>query len=277
MGSRKEMNILGEFISENESIVILSGAGVSTASGIPDYRDQNGDWKHTKPMQFGEFKSSALARKRYWARSYVGWQRISRARPNVAHRALADLESSGKVEMLVTQNVDGLHSEAGSQSVIDLHGNLDKIRCVDCGATHARASYQETLRHSNPRWCADVYRYQPDGDAVLAEDSHHDFSVPGCPDCGGFVKPDVVMFGESVPKARVQRAFSAVDRAAALLVIGSSLMVYSGYRFALHASAQGMPLAIVNQGRTRADDIATLKVAQDCGAALSAAMRLVSV
>jgi len=276
MADQEGIHSLGRFLSENDSIVILSGAGVSTASGIPDYRDRNGDWKHAQPMQYGEFKSSASARKRYWARSYIGWQRFSRAQPNAAHRALVDLESSGKVEMLITQNVDGLHRQAGSQNVIDLHGNLGNVRCIECDAAHERTRYQDTLKQANSHWHAEVFRYQPDGDADLAEDGHDGFSVPDCPGCGGIVKPDVVMFGESVPKARLQLAVSAIERAAALLVVGSSLMVYSGFRFARYANAQRIPIAIVNQGRTRADSMATLRVNQDCGMALSAALELVS-
>lgn len=269
----KKIDSLGEFLSENDPVVVLGGAGVSTASGIPDYRDRNAEWKQAQPMHFGEFRSSAGARKRYWARSYVSWRRFSRARPNAAHRALAGLESSGKVAMLVTQNVDGLHARAGSRSVIDLHGRLNKVRCIDCDATHARERYQAALMQANPDWHAEVLRYQADGDAILAEAGYEGFSVPGCDACGGTLKPDVVMFGESVPRARVQRALSAIDRAAGLLVVGSSLMVFSGFRFARHASARRKPIAIVNQGRTRADDMATLKVEQDCGTALSAALR----
>jgi NAD-dependent SIR2 family protein deacetylase len=267
---------LGDFLSENGSCAVLSGAGVSTASGIPDYRDRNGEWKQSQPMQFGQFKSSAAARRRYWARSFVGWQHFSRARPNDAHRALAELESSGKVDVLVTQNVDGLHSEAGSRNVIELHGALSKVRCIDCDMTFERGRYQVAIKQANPEWHAEVFRYKPDGDAVIAENSHKNFSVPGCPDCDGTVKPDVVMFGESVPKARVQQALSAIDKAAALLVVGSSLMVFSGFRFVRHARAQRIPIAIVNQGRTRADDIATLKVSEDCGSVLPAALQLLS-
>jgi NAD-dependent SIR2 family protein deacetylase len=256
--------------------VVLSGAGVSTASGIPDYRDRNGEWKQSQPMQFGQFKSSVVARKRYWARSYVGWQHFSQARPNDAHRALAKLESSGKVDLLVTQNVDGLHSEAGSRNVIELHGALSKVRCIDCDTAFERGRYQEAIKQANPEWHAEVFRFKPDGDAVIAENSHKSFSVPDCPVCDGTVKPDVVMFGESVPKARVQQALSAVDKAAAVLVVGSSLMVFSGFRFARHASARRIPIAIVNQGRTRADDIASLKVSEDCGSVLPAALQLLS-
>lgn len=264
---------LGAFLKDRESVAVVSGAGVSTASGIPDYRDRNGDWKHTQPMQFGEFVGSADARRRYWARSYIGWQRFSRAEPNTAHRVLASLESAGKVDTLITQNVDRLHQAAGSRRVIDLHGDLSNVRCLGCNAVAARADYQHELRKANPEWHADVHRYKPDGDAELAVNSYEDFVVPGCGTCGGVIKSDVVMFGESVPKQRVIDAMQAVERADALLVVGSSLMVYSGFRFARIASENGKPIAIVNQGRTRADGLADLKIEEDCSAALHAALQ----
>ena len=273
MADRSGSKLLSSFLAANEPVAVISGAGVSTASGIPDYRDRNGNWKQPEPMQFGEFRSSARARKRYWARSFVGWRRFARAKPNLAHRALADLESSGKVETLITQNVDGLHTRAGSRRVIDLHGNLERVRCIDCDTAHGRERYQEALRQANPDWHAEVFRYQADGDAVVAEDRCEAFSVVGCPACGGTVKPDVVMFGESVPDTRVQLAMAAIDRTAALIIVGSSLMVFSGFRFARQAAAARKPIAIVNQGRTRADDLATLKVDHECGSVLSAAVR----
>ncbi|MBT8082768.1 MAG: NAD-dependent protein deacetylase [Gammaproteobacteria bacterium] len=268
MNGSRDIDSLRDFLAEQDSVVVLTGAGVSTASGIPDYRDRNGEWKQREPMQFGEFKASDNARKRYWARSYAGWTRFSVARPNAAHEALAHLESSGKVDTLITQNVDGLHGQAGSRNVIDLHGRLAWVRCIDCNTAQDRHRYQEALRQANPHWDAKPVRYNADGDAVLEASSHEQFSVPGCPECGGTVKPDVVMFGESVPKSRVQRALDAIDRARALLVVGSSLMVYSGFRFARYARAGGIPIAIVNLGRTRADDIATLKIDGDCGTVL---------
>ena len=249
---------------------------MSTASGIPDYRDRDGNWKPAKPIQFGDFVTSPAARQRYWARSFVGWQQFSRAKPNRAHRALADLESSGRVDTLITQNVDGLHSAAGSRRVIDLHGDLGKVRCLDCDLVLRRADYQEALEAANPGWHAEARALRADGDAELDGDDIGDFNVPECRRCGGTLKPDVVMFGESVPKDRVQDAMKAVDRADALLVVGSSLMVFSGYRFARHASASGKPIAIVNQGCTRADDIATLKVDDDCAQVLPAVIAAVA-
>ena len=267
---------LADFLARNKSLAVLSGAGVSTASGIPDYRDRNGDWKHAQPIQFPDFVKNPAARQRYWARSYVGWQRFSRARPNAAHYTLAGLEATGIVDTLITQNVDRLHSAAGSRRVIDLHGDLGIVRCLDCNATQTRPDYQQALQDANRGWHADVFRYKPDGDAELAANSHDEFRVPGCAACGGVVKPDVVMFGESVPKQRVQNAADAIDRADALLVVGSSLMLFSGFRFARQAQEQGKPIAIVNNGRTRADDIAEIKVEADCGDTLSAAAALLA-
>lgn len=255
---------LRDFLDAAGSVAVLTGAGVSTGSGIPDYRDRNGDWKHAQPMQFHEFAGSDVARQRYWARSYVGWQRFGRAEPNGAHHALAKLESKGKVDTLITQNVDRLHSRAGSRQVIDLHGDLGVVVCLGCGEKDSRRNFQLRLADANAGWHAEVFRYKPDGDAELAEKSHQEFRVPGCRKCDGVIKPDVVMFGESVPKGRVDDARRSVERAEALLVVGSSLMVYSGFRFVRQASESGKPIAIVNRGKTRADDIATIKVDADC-------------
>lgn len=263
---------LRTFIDQCRSIVVLSGAGVSTPSGIPDYRDRNGDWKHSQPIQFADFMGRASSRRRYWSRSYIGWQRFSKAQPNAAHRALARLEKAGKVETLITQNVDRLHSDAGSLRVIDLHGDLRRVRCMQCEARSGRVEYQARLAQANPGFSAEARRFRADGDAELAEDAAAGFSVPDCEACGGIVKPDVVMFGESVPKQRVQDAMDAVERADALLVVGSSLMVFSGYRFARRAGELGKALAIVNRGRTRADDLAVLRIDDDCAAVLPAAM-----
>ena len=268
---RGHANALAEFLSEARSLAVLGGAGISTASGIPDYRDRNGERKSAEPIQYQDFVRNEASRQRYWARSYVGWPRFSKATPNAAHYALAEMEAAGKVTTLITQNVDRLHHEAGSRSVIELHGDLGKVRCVSCGDSTPRDEFQQRLADSNPDWHAAAFRYKPDGDAELAEQSCAEFNVPGCAICGGIVKPDVVMFGESVPKERVGKAMCAVDDADALLVVGSSLMVFSGYRFARRAEALGKPIAIVNQGVTRADDIAALKVDEDCTEVLGAA------
>jgi len=267
---------LADFLADARSVVVLSGAGVSTASGIPDYRDRDGEWKHAQPIQFGPFVRGEDTRRRYWARSYVGWQRFSAARPNAAHQALAELEKAVDVDTLITQNVDGLHAVAGSRNIIELHGELSKVRCLGCDSTTLRADFQQRLQAENPHWHADVFRYKPDGDAELAASNYRDFVVPACLECGGIIKPDVVMFGEAVPKDRVRKAMAAVERAGVLLVIGSSLMVFSGFRFARLAAAAKKPIAIVNQGRTRADDIATLKVDDDCATVLGTALELLA-
>ena len=267
---------LVNFLARSQSLAVLSGAGVSTASGIPDYRDRNGNWKNADPIQYQDFLHNPESRKRYWTRSYVGWRRFSKARPNGAHFALAKLEATGQVNALITQNVDRLHSAAGSRRVIDLHGDLGKVRCIGCRQTHARADFQHALQDANPGWHAEVFRYKPDGDADLADHNLHEFTVPQCVACGGTIKPDVVMFGESVPKERVNEATKAVDRADALLVVGSSLMLFSGFRFARQAAEQQKPIAIVNNGKTRADKIAELKVETDCAEALSAVVEALS-
>jgi NAD-dependent SIR2 family protein deacetylase len=270
-----EVRTLASFLDDAGSLVILTGAGVSTSSGIPDYRDRNGEWKQSQPIQYGDFVRSAAARQRYWSRSYIGWSYFSKAAPNPAHDALARLESGGKVDTVITQNVDELHAHAGSRKVIDLHGKLSKVRCLDCGKVIDRSDFQEALAAANPDWHASATEIRADGDVELDEASRRDFVVPDCASCGGMLKPDVVMFGESVPKTRVQEAMDAVDRADALLVTGSSLMVFSGFRFARRASETGKPIAIVNQGRTRADDLAALRIDADCTEVLPQAVAAV--
>ncbi len=258
-----------DFFNKNERLTVVSGAGVSTASGIPDYRDRNGNWKNAQPVQYGPFVNDATTRKRYWARSYLGWQRMARARPNPAHDALATLEDAGRVGCLITQNVDGLHRDAGSRNVIDLHGIIDRVICLECRQTGTRNRWQERLAARNPDWRANVAAVRPDGDVELESPDYEQFQVPDCQQCGGVVKPDVVFFGENVPRERVTVAMQAVEQADALLVVGSSLMVFSGFRFARRAAELGKPIAIVNQGRTRADDLALLKIDADCTDVLS--------
>jgi len=263
---------LRSFLDNAESLVVLSGAGISTGSGIPDYRDRNGDWKHSPPIQFGDFRRSAAVRSRYWARSYIGWLRFSAARPNPVHHALARLEEAGRIDTLITQNVDRLHVAAGHRRVIDLHGDLGRVRCLGCDSVFARAEFQAAMERANPAFHADVKQIRADGDAELEIHAGPGFEVPTCTACGGIVKPDVVMFGENVPRDRVELAMGAVERADALLVVGSSLMVFSGFRFARRAGELGKRLAIVNLGRTRADDMATLKIDDDCARVLPPAV-----
>jgi len=264
------LDALVEVVASSRRLLVLTGAGCSTESGIPDYRDADGGWKARRPMLYRDFVASAANRRRYWARSMVGWLRIARAQPNGAHRALARLEHQGPVHHLVTQNVDSLHQRSGSRRVIDLHGRLDRVECLECRMLFQREAFQNELRRLNPTWQTGVEteRITPDGDAELAGADYDAFRVPGCPCCGGDLKPWVVFFGESVPKGRTRRAFEALEEADALLVVGSSLMVWSGYRFARRAAADGKPVAIVNRGRTRADGEATVKVEGACGEVL---------
>jgi NAD-dependent SIR2 family protein deacetylase len=254
---------LQEFIRANPRLAVITGAGVSTRSGIPDYRDERGEWKRARPVEFRPFMSDIKVRQRYWARSSVGWPMIARAQPNGAHRALARLESAGLLRLLITQNVDGLHAAAGSRNVIDLHGRLDAVRCMSCAQTQQRAEFQRRLLADNPAWAEVEGRVAPDGDFDMDRD-FSSFVVPDCPGCGGILKPDVVFFGENVPRERVDRAFTGVTEADALLIVGSSLMVYSGFRFAEAAAAAGKPIAAVNLGRTRADHLLTLKISAAC-------------
>ena len=261
-------NALKRFIEQHQKLFVLTGAGCSTESGIPDYRDEEGAWKRAQPVQFQAFMEKPAVRQRYWARSFVGWRYFSTAQPNDTHRALARLEDQGRIGLLVTQNVDGLHTAAGSQRVIDLHGRLNVVRCMSCNHTLPRIDFQAQLEAGNPGWRHIDARQAPDGDVDLEGLDFATFDVPPCPVCGGILKPDVVFFGESVPKHRVQAAMQGVQQADAMLIVGSSLMVYSGYRFAEAAAAAGKPIAAVNIGRTRADELLTLKVSQRCSEAL---------
>ena len=265
-----ELQALLDFAQHHQRWLVLTGAGCSTASGIPDYRDAQGAWKRSEPMRFQLFVGDALARKRYWARSMLGWRTMAQARPTAAHQALVQLEVAGRIELLVTQNVDGLHNTAGSTSVLDLHGRIDTVCCLACGTRSPRAALQERLTHCNPGWLHHVAMSAPDGDADLEAQDFAQFDVPPCGQCGGVLKPDVVFFGESVPRERVAAVRAALERSDAVLVVGSSLMVYSGYRFVEEAAAAFKPVAIVNLGRTRADGVATLKVEYEVGAALLA-------
>jgi NAD-dependent SIR2 family protein deacetylase len=259
---------LEDFVAAHARLFVLTGAGCSTASGIPDYRDAMGQWKRKPPVTLQAFISEETTRRRYWARSLVGWPMFSKARPNDAHRALARLEALGGIELLLTQNVDGLHQAAGSRHVIDLHGRLDAVRCLDCGRTLPRADFQTELQALNPGWLGLAALSAPDGDADLEGLDFSAFAIPPCPHCGGLLKPDVVFFGENVPKARVAEAMEGLGRANAVLVVGSSLMVYSGYRFVDQASRQGKPIAAISLGRTRADEMLSLKVEAHCEEAL---------
>lgn len=270
---------LAELIASSKRLVVLTGAGCSTESGIPDYRSPGGAWTKHKPIYYSSFVRSAEVRRFYWARSYRGWPRFDKARPNAAHNALAELESRGRVHQLITQNVDDLHQEAGSRAVVQLHGRNRVVVCLECEAEYPRASVQERLATLNAEWLraatwdrlhADEADFAPDGDADVAREVVGDFVVPDCDRCGGVLKPGVVFFGESVPPPKVSYAMSRVDEADALLVVGSSLTVWSGFRFVKRAADRRIPIAIVNIGPTRGDELATIKIEAKCGEVLSA-------
>jgi len=260
---------LEAFVREHPALFVLGGAGCSTASGLGDYRDREGRWKRRQPITGQSFLGDPLARARYWARSAVGWPAFDSARPGASHHALARLQRSGHARHLVTQNVDGLHQRAGHEDVVELHGTLATVSCVGCAHTLARAVFQERLLAANPWFERLDAAHAPDGDADLELADPDQVAVPGCPRCGGLLKPDVVFFGENVPRPTVEQAFAALAASDALLVAGSSLMVFSGFRFCRDAAARGQPIVIVNDGRTRADDLATLKIGGDCGTRLA--------
>ncbi|MEU7754464.1 NAD-dependent protein deacetylase [Micromonospora sp. NPDC049171] len=251
-------------------VVVLSGAGLSTESGIPDYRGPSGVARRHTPMTFQAFTRDPLARRRYWARSHLGWRLIAGAAPNAGHRAVVGLQHAGLVDEVITQNVDGLHGVAGSTSVIELHGRLDEVICLDCGNLTSREEVDRRLREANPDFVAQVAAVNPDGDVDLPDEQVAAFRPVDCGICGtGMLKPDVVFFGETVPPQRVARCFAAVEQARSLLVLGSSLTVMSGRRFVIRAAKRGIPVAIVNQGPTRGDGHATICVDAPLGAVLS--------
>jgi NAD-dependent SIR2 family protein deacetylase len=270
-------SLLTEFFAEHERIFVLTGAGVSTASGIPDYRDEHGDWKHQQPMEYQEFVERHEARQRYWARSFIGWQRFNHARPNRAHLALARLEQLHRLTRTVTQNVDGLHQRAGSRQLTELHGSLATVACLDCGAVIERVSMQQQLLKRNPALADLTAQIAADGDAHLNDFDTCKVDLPACASCGGILKPQVVFFGESVPAARVESCFHALASADAMLVVGSSLMVYSGFRFVRAAHNAGIPVAAINRGKTRADEILSFKIRQDCATALSSVLENIDI
>lgn len=250
---------LSEFLQRYPRLLVLTGAGISTDSGIPDYRDQKGEWKRKQPVQHGDFMKSPQVRQRYWGRSLIGWPVIRDARPNTAHQVLAELEQRGHIELLVTQNVDRLHQQAGSHRVIDLHGRSDQVICMQCGFRTRRDQVHEMSAQLNPDFTHFTAETAPDGDADLEVDFDR-FIVPDCPECAGILKPDVVFFGDNVPKERVAQVSDALDRADALLVIGSSLMVFSGFRFCRYAQQRSKPIAALTLGKTRADELLDLKI-----------------
>jgi NAD-dependent SIR2 family protein deacetylase len=274
VASGDPIRALAGFIRTHGPLFVLTGAGVSTDSGIPDYRDRDGRWKVAEPIRYQAFVRDPAARRRYWSRSLLGWPRVAAAEPNGIHCALADLERLGLVHQLVTQNVDGLHQRAGARRVIDLHGRLDGVHCLDCGGRLTRARMQSLLTAINPDHPSDdAATTAPDGDALPIAGTRtgaaDTFKVPPCPGCGGVLKPSVVFFGENVPRPRVERAMARLAESRGVLVLGSSLRVFSGYRFCLEAERLDLPIALVNLGHTRADHLAGLKLDAACAAVLT--------
>jgi NAD-dependent SIR2 family protein deacetylase len=268
-GAAVGADVLADLLAGGGALV-LSGAGLSTDSGIPDYRGATGSLRRHTPMTWQTFTRDPRGRHRYWARSFVGWRQIGEARPNAGHRAVAALQAAGAVGEVITQNVDGLHQAAGARDVVELHGGLDRTVCLGCGDVADRAALDVRLRAANPGFRPDAGdEVNPDGDVELPDEALDGFVMVDCLACGGGpLKPDVVFFGETVPRDRVDHCFGLVDRAGALLVLGSSLTVMSGYRFVIHAAKRGIPVAIVNSGPTRGDAKADVKVDAPLGAVL---------
>ncbi|WP_412745765.1 NAD-dependent protein deacetylase [Krasilnikovia sp. MM14-A1004] len=265
---------LAEWVGDG-GVVVLSGAGLSTESGIPDYRGPSGVARRATPMTYQEFTRDPVARRRYWARSHLGWRTIGDAAPNAGHRAVARLQELAAVEGIVTQNVDGLHQAGGARDVVELHGNLAYVTCLGCGARTLRWALERRLTAANPGFAPTVSAVNPDGDVTLDDDALDGFVVVDCEACGGLLKPDVVYFGETVPPERVSRAFGLVAAARTLLVLGSSLTVMSGRRFVLRAARDGIRVAIVNQGTTRGEPYAGLVVDAPLGEVLPEIVRRV--
>jgi NAD-dependent SIR2 family protein deacetylase len=254
-------------LARGRRIVALTGAGCSTESGIPDYRGAGA--RPRTPMQHREFVEKPEARQRYWARSLVGWPKLAAAKPNDAHHALATLEHTGALAGVITQNVDGLHGAAGSRNIVELHGALARVRCLQCGELTSRDELQQRLLAANPDWRGSDAEVAPDGDVALAEELVTDFRVVGCAACEGMMMPDVVFFGGSVPRETLDAAWLLFASAELLLVVGSSLAVFSGYRFVRRAAEREIPVAIINHGPTRGDAHAVLRLDARCGEALA--------
>src|SRR5687767_2124076 len=264
------LDALTELIADGD-VVVLSGAGLSTDSGIPDYRGVTGTLRRHTPMTYQTFTRDPRGRHRYWARSFVGWRQIREARPNAGHRAVGDLQAAGLLGGVITQNVDGLHQAGGARDVVELHGGLDRTVCLNCGDVASRAGLDERLQEANPDFGPRVDEVNPDGDAELPDAVLDRFVMVGCLVCGEHaLKPDVVFFGETVPRDRVDHCFDLVDSARSLLVLGSSLAVMSGYRFVLRAAKLGIPVAIVNAGATRGDAKADVRLDAPLGEVLPA-------
>jgi NAD-dependent SIR2 family protein deacetylase len=262
--------ILADLVAAGE-VVILSGAGLSTESGIPDYRGPTGLARRATPMTYQTFTGNGAARRRYWARSHLGWRHIARAVPNQGHHAVAELDRRGLLAGIITQNVDGLHQAAGASAVTELHGSVHRVICLSCGQRTVRSDLDRRLTAANPGWDAEsAALINPDGDAVLADDMTDSFQVVDCAWCQGVLKPDVVFFGENVPPQRVEACYALVEQASSLIVLGSSLTVMSGLRYVRHAARRQLPVVIVNQGTTRGDEYASATLDAPLGRVLTA-------
>ena len=259
---------LAQFVTNNKPLMVLSGAGCSTESGIFDYRDEQGNWKLDPPQNYSRFLKSEGSRRQYWSRSMLGWPRFSSAQPNAAHKSLVALENAGIVNYLVTQNVDDLHQRAGQRHITPLHGLLKNVVCLDCGRFYERELIQEHLLDWNSEFIGNARSFAPDGEAVLDRPVDYRFRVPYCDSCGGIVKPDVVFFGESVPENRVKTTYAALEKSRGLLLVGTSAMVFSSYRICTRAFDLGMPVAAINRGDTRIDDALSIHLRQNVGEVL---------
>ncbi|XP_076761466.1 NAD-dependent protein deacylase Sirt4 [Xylocopa sonorina] len=263
---------LKDFIDSHSSMCILTGAGISTESGIPDYRSEGVGLyakSNRRPVPYKDFCGSEAIRRRYWARNYVGWPRFSSVKPNITHEILKKLEDANKVRCTVTQNVDNLHAKAGSRRVIELHGTAFRVMCLNCNERICRYYLQDVFNRMNPNMTATSQMIRPDGDVDLSQEQVEGFKVPACENCGGVLKPDIIFFGDNVPRQVVESIKYNVERSDSLLVLGTTLTTYSGYRIALQASNAGKPIAILNIGKTRADDLADVKVEGRCGDVLA--------
>ncbi len=270
MTDNNPLQLLADFVHRHPDLLVLSGAGISASSGVPTYRNSEGLWQRRPPVQHRDFLHDHSARQRFWARNMVGWRFMRDAHPSPSHLALAGMEALGMIRSVVTQNVDGLHQRAGSRRVIDLHGRIDRVRCLGCEALFHREDIQRWLEQHNPSFAQRVGDVGPDGDAELDDLDYSVLQVCECRYCGGVLKPDAVFFGGTVPPQVVAEAAAELQRAGALLVVGSSLMVYSGFRFCRWAVAQGKPIAMINQGKTRADELLSLKLTTPCDELLPA-------
>ncbi len=266
------VDMLLQFVETRRRLVVITGAGISTPSGIGDYRDVQGQWKRAPPIQHDAFVGSAAVRKRYWARSFHGWRSFVKAQPNPAHYALASPALQHRITGLITQNVDRLHQAAGQNDVIDLHGRLDRVVCLGCHECSTRADLQDRLAFENPWLGSAVFSPAPDGDAdlQLSTDAIAAVCVPACQSCGGILKPDVVFYGDSVPRPVVDAAYAMIDDSDGLLIVGTSLMVFSSFRFCRRAHERGIPMVAVNDGKTRADDLLARKIEERCESILPA-------